>query len=148
MRKVDIYTDGACDAKGQGGWGFVLRYESIALYRSFGWANKTTNNRMELTAVIKGLDTLKEPCEVNVYTDSQYISSAFNDGFIYKWHNDLFVHTSNADLWKHLLKAMENHNVTFTKIPAHTGDRYNEMADTLAKQGLEQAYNARNISSR
>lgn len=138
MKQVQLYTDGACEPNGNGGWGFVLRYEGIAFYRTFGWEKHTTNNRMELTAIIKGLEALKEPCMVNVFSDSQYVVGAFQDGYIHKWKNDLFAHTKNADLWRRLLKLKEQHDVNFVKVCAHSGDRFNEMADNLAKQGLKQ----------
>lgn len=88
---------------------------------------------MELMSVIQGLEALKESCNVTIISDASYVVDAFNQGWIKHWINDLFVHTANSDLWKQLLKTMENHAVKFIKIKAHSGDKYNEMCDTLAK---------------
>ena len=137
MKKVTIYTDGACKGNpGPGGWGCVLVYGKLEKELSGGEAS-TTNNRMELSAAIAGLSALKEPCEVAPYSDSKYLVDAFNQKWIENWvKNDWNRGRSgpvkNIDLWKRLLKAMEPHKVNFIWVKGHDGHPENERCDKLA----------------
>lgn len=141
--KVTVYTDGAArgNPDGPGGYGTVLQYvdakgelherEYAAGYK------KTTNNRMELMAVIVGLEALTRPCEVEVISDSKYVTDAFNqhwiEGWLKKnWKNSTNKPVKNVDLWKRLLKAKEGHQVKFTWVKGHDGHPENERCDCLA----------------
>lgn len=141
--QVKIYTDGAArgNPDGPGGYGTVLEYVDTKgkLHMkelSQGYV-KTTNNRMELMAVIAGLEALNRPCGVDLYSDSQYVVNAFNqhwiEGWIKKgWKRGKNEPVKNADLWKRLLKAKEPHRVTFHWVKGHAGHPQNERCDTLA----------------
>lgn len=137
MKKLDIYTDGACSGNpGKGGWGAVLVYKGAEKEIS-GAEKQTTNNRMELTAVIKALQLLKEPCEVNLTTDSKYVCDAVNKGWVYGWKKKGWIKSDkkpalNVDLWKELLEQLEIHDVTFNWVKGHNGHPYNERCDKLA----------------
>ena len=137
MKKVLIYTDGACSGNpGPGGWGAILKYGEAEKEISGGEA-LTTNNRMELTAAIMALSALKEPCEVDLYSDSKYVIDAFNQHWIdswlkNNWKNSQKKAVKNIDLWKRLLKAKEQHTVTFHWVKGHDGHPENERCDTLA----------------
>ena len=137
MKTVTLYTDGACSGNpGPGGWGAILEFNGHEKELSGGEIN-TTNNRMELTAVIRGLQALKEPCIVELYSDSKYVIDAFNqnwiDGWIQKgWKRGKNEPVKNIDLWKRLLKAKEGHQVTFIWVKGHNGHDYNERCDALA----------------
>lgn len=141
--KVTVYTDGAArgNPDGPGGYGTVLQYvdakgelherEYAAGYK------KTTNNRMELMAVIVGLEALTRPCEVEVISDSKYVTDAFNQHWIESWlkknwKNSTNKPVKNVDLWKRLLKAKEGHQVKFTWVKGHDGHPENERCDCLA----------------
>lgn len=140
---VKIYTDGAArgNPDGPGGYGTVLEYTDTkgmlhTKELSQGYV-KTTNNRMELMAVIAGLEALNRPCEVEVYSDSQYVVNAFNqhwiEGWIKKgWKRGKNEAVKNVDLWKRLLKAKDPHQVTFHWVKGHDGHPQNERCDTLA----------------
>ena len=146
---VKIYTDGAArgNPDGPGGYGTVLEYvdpkgELHVKEMSQGYV-KTTNNRMELMAVIAGLEALNRPCTVEVYSDSQYVVNAFNqhwvDGWIKKnWKRNGKEPVKNTDLWKRLLAAMEPHTVTFHWVKGHAGHPENERCDTLAVEAALQ----------
>ena len=141
--KVEIYTDGAArgNPDGPGGYGTVLRYtdskgEVHDKELSQGYI-KTTNNRMELLAAIRGLEALKTPCDVDLYSDSKYLVDAFNqkwiEGWIAKgWKRGKNEPVKNPDLWKALLKAMEPHKVNFIWVKGHNGHPLNERCDVLA----------------
>lgn len=141
--KVKIYTDGAArgNPDGPGGYGTVLEYvdtkgELHTKELSQGY-KKTTNNRMELMAVIAGLEVLNRPCEVELYSDSQYVVNAFNqhwiDGWVKKgWKRGKNEPVKNVDLWKRLLAAKEKHRVTFIWVKGHDGHPQNERCDALA----------------
>ena len=137
MRHVDIYTDGACSGNpGKGGWGAVLVYNGIEKEISGGEA-QTTNNRMELTAVIKALSQLKEPCEVTLTTDSKYVCDAINQGWLYSWQKNGWKKADkkpalNVDLWEELLPLLDEHKVEFVWVKGHNGHKYNERCDALA----------------
>lgn len=141
--KVTIYTDGSArgNPDGPGGYGAILHYidqkgelhESI---RSAGY-KKTTNNRMELMGVIAGLEALKFPCDVEVVSDSKYVTDAFNQRWIDNWQRNNWKKSDkkpvlNVDLWKRLLEAKAMHNVTFTWVKGHEGHEMNERCDELA----------------
>lgn len=137
MKKLNIYTDGACSGNpGKGGWGAVLVYNGIEKEIS-GAEMHTTNNRMELTAVIKALQLLKEPCEVELTTDSKYVCDAVNKGWVYGWKKKGWIKSDkkpalNVDLWEELLKQLNIHKVTFIWVKGHNGHSYNEKCDKLA----------------
>ena len=140
---VTIYTDGSArgNPDGPGGYGVVLQYidpkgQLHETERSAGYV-KTTNNRMELMAAIVGLEALTKPCEVTLYSDSQYLVKAFEDHWIDSWilkgwKNSQKQPVKNVDLWKRLLKAKEQHKVTFVWVKGHAGHPQNERCDKLA----------------
>ncbi len=137
MKKIEIYTDGACSGNpGKGGWGAVLVYKGKEKEISGGEA-QTTNNRMELTAVIEALSALKEPCEVTLTTDSKYVCDAINKGWVFSWKNNNWKKADkkpalNVDLWEKLLSLLEKHKVEFVWVKGHNGHKYNERCDALA----------------
>ena len=137
MKHVDIVTDGACSGNpGPGGWGAVLRYNGASKELSGGQA-QTTNNRMELTAVIEALSALKEPCDVTLTTDSRYVCDAINNGWARSWRARGWVKADkkpalNADLFERLLKLCEIHTVRFVWVKGHAGHPENERCDKLA----------------
>ena len=137
MKKVNIYTDGACRGNpGHGGWGAVLVYGSIEKELSGGDPN-TTNNRMELSAVIAALSALKEPCEVTLTTDSQYVVNAIEKGWLAGWQKNNWRKSDkkevlNVDLWRSLLVLLDKHKVSFVWVKGHAGHPYNERCDKLA----------------
>ncbi len=142
MKKVIIYTDGACSGNpGVCGWGAVLMFKG-AEKRISGAEAETTNNRMEMTAVIEGLKCLKEPCEVEVYSDSAYTVNAFNEGWIYSWEKNGFKKADNKpvlneELWRELLRLTRVHNVTFIKVKGHADNEYNNLCDKLATTAVK-----------
>ena len=135
MKDVTIYTDGACSGNpGPGGWAAVLRYGAAEKVLS-GGERDTTNNRMELTAVIRALEALKEPCAVTVYTDSQYISRAMTEGWLKKWKAAGFTKKGglkNAELWRALDGLLQRHEVRFQWVKGHADNEYNNRCDALA----------------
>lgn len=139
MKKVTIYTDGACSGNpGAGGWGAILIYNGTEKEISGGEAN-TTNNRMELLAVISALKMLKEPCEVALYSDSQYVVGAFANDWIRAWQRNGWktagkTEVKNIDLWEDLLTVLEKHKVNFIKVKGHADNAYNNRCDKLARE--------------
>ena len=137
MKHVEIYTDGACSGNpGKGGWGAVLVYNGKEKELG-GFAPETTNNRMELTAVIEALKALKEPCSVTLTTDSKYVCDAINQGWVYSWEENNWRKADkkpalNVDLWEELLALLEEHEVEFIWVKGHDGHKYNERCDKLA----------------
>ena len=137
MKQVSIYTDGACSGNpGKGGWGAVLVYNGREKELS-GFEAQTTNNRMELTAVIEALKALKEPCKVVLTTDSKYVCDAINQGWVYSWEQNGWRKADkkpalNVDLWEELLALLEEHEVEFIWVKGHDGHKYNERCDALA----------------
>lgn len=135
--KVVIHTDGACSGNpGPGGYGTVLQYGEHRKELSGGF-RKTTNNRMELLAVIEGLRALKHPCEVTVFSDSKYIVDAVNKGWAKRWQSDGWRRNKreralNPDLWATLLNLLETHHVSVRWVKGHAGNPGNERADALA----------------
>ncbi len=137
MKKIELYTDGACRGNpGPGGWGAVLVYNGHEKELSGGEKN-TTNNRMELTAAIEGLSALKEPCEVTLTTDSKYLCDAIEKGWAEGWRKRGWVKPDkkpalNPDLWEKLLDLLKKHKVTLVWVKGHNGHPYNERCDVLA----------------
>lgn len=134
---VSIYTDGACSGNpGPGGWGALLEWNGKELELSDGEPH-TTNNRMEMTAVIKSLEHLKKPCVVNIYSDSALIVNAFNQNWIQNWQKKGWKKADkkpveNRDLWEQMLNAMNKHSVSFHKVKGHSTDQRNNRVDQLA----------------
>ncbi len=137
MKFVEIFTDGACSGNpGPGGWGAILRCDGKEKELS-GGEKDTTNNRMELTAVIKALGALKFPCQVIVTTDSKYVCDAINQKWVYSWRDNNWRKKDkkpalNPDLWQQLLDLLEIHNVTFKWVKGHNDHPENERCDKLA----------------
>lgn len=137
MKTVLLFTDGACSGNpGPGGWGAILRYGTAEKELSGGEAN-TTNNRMELSAVINGLAALKEPCRVTIQSDSRYVVDAIEKGWARSWKQNGWRKADkkpalNADLWEKLLTLLDIHDVTFVWIKGHAGHPENERCDQLA----------------
>lgn len=137
MKHVDVYTDGACRGNpGKGGWGAILVYKGVEKELS-GGDPMTTNNRMELSAVIAALSALREPCEITLTSDSKYVVDAVTKGWAKGWRARGWVKPDkspalNADLWDKLLKLLEYHQVTFVWVKGHAGHPYNERCDALA----------------
>lgn len=137
MKQIEIYTDGACSGNpGPGGWGAVLVYNGKEKELS-GSEKNTTNNRMELTAVIMALNALNQPCEVKLTTDSKYVCDAVNKGWVYSWRKNGWRKSDkkpalNVDLWEELLSLLEKHEVEFIWVKGHNGHKYNEICDALA----------------
>ncbi|MBR3163348.1 MAG: ribonuclease HI [Clostridia bacterium] len=141
MEKVVIYTDGACSGNpGPGGWGTVLMYKDEKKEIS-GGSIDTTNNIMELTAVVEGLKMLKYPCEVELYSDSAYIVNAFNQGWIYNWKKKNWKtadgkEVKNKEIWQELYELTNIHKVTFNKVKGHSDNEYNNRCDELARNAI------------
>ena len=137
MKHVENYTDGACQGNpGPGGWGAVMRYKGTEKEISGGERN-TTNNRMELSAVIEALKLLKEPCSVTLYSDSQYVCNAIKLGWAKKWRANGWMRNKkepalNPELWDELLKLCEKHTVEVVWVKGHAGHPENERCDALA----------------
>lgn len=136
MKEVEIYTDGACRGNpGRGGWGAILVYGKHERSLS-GGEPSTTNNRMELMAAISGLEALKEPCKVTLYSDSKYLTDAFILGWVESWRSTGWRRgrdeLKNSDLWERLYSLTERHQVSFVWVKGHDGHHYNERCDALA----------------
>ncbi len=143
MKKVQIYTDGACSGNpGKGGYGIILSYNEHKKELSGGY-RLTTNNRMEMIAAIIGLEALNTPCDVTLYTDSRYLVDAITKGWAKKWQaNDWQRNTKeqakNPDLWQKLLDLCEQHQVQFVWVKGHAGHPENEQCDRLAVAACQQ----------
>jgi ribonuclease HI len=141
-KRVAIYTDGACRGNpGPGGWGVVLRYNG-ASKELFGGEPDTTNNRMELTAAIRALEALTQPCAVDIYTDSTYVRDGITqwlDAWRARgWRTASRKAVKNRDLWQRLVAASESHDVSWHWVKGHAGDAGNERADWLANRGIDE----------
>ena len=143
MKQVDLYTDGACSGNpGAGGYGAILIYKGIEKEIS-GAEPITTNNKMEIYAVIAGLNCLnKDPCSVTVYSDSAYTVNAFNEGWIYSWIKNGWKkadgkEVQNAELWKELYALTKKHTVKFVKVKGHADNEYNNRCDALARAAIK-----------
>ena len=144
MEKVIIYTDGACSGNpGPGGWGAILQFNEYKKEIS-GWKKDTTNNIMEMTAVIEALKLLKYPCnyEVIVYSDSAYVVNAFNNNWIESWKKKNWKNASkepvkNKELWEELDNLVTKFNVKFIKVKGHSDNEYNNRCDELARMAIK-----------
>lgn len=142
MAKVELFTDGACRGNpGPGGWGVVLRYGD-AEKELWGGEAETTNNRMELTAVIRGLEALTRGCDVTVVTDSQYVKNGITQ-WIHNWRRNGWRTASkkpvkNADLWRLLEDVVAQHEISWEWVRGHSGHPENERADDLANRGIDE----------
>lgn len=141
MKTVELFTDGACKGNpGPGGWGAIIRFNNIEKEISGAEAN-TTNNRMEIMAVIKGLSALKEKCNVELYSDSQYVCNALSKGWAEKWKKNNWMRNKkeaalNSDLWSELLNLYNKHNVSIHWVKGHAGHPENERCDALAVNAI------------
>lgn len=137
LKQVELFTDGACSGNpGPGGWGCILRHNGVSKELSGGEA-ATTNNRMELTALIQGLSALKYPCRVTVYSDSKYVLDAITQGWAKKWQANGWMRNKkekalNPDLWEKLLGLLERHEAEFIWVKGHAAHPENERCDELA----------------
>lgn len=137
MKDVNLYTDGACSGNpGKGGYGAILSYNGREKVMSEGFV-LTTNNRMELLAAVVGLENLKEPCRVTLYSDSKYLVDAVEKGWVYSWKKKGWKKADgkpalNSDLWERMLSQLETHTVTLVWLKGHAGHEYNERCDALA----------------
>lgn len=142
LKELDIYTDGACSGNpGKGGFGIVLLYKNNRKEISEGYES-TTNNRMELLAVIRALEVLKEPCKVNLYSDSKYVIDSITKGWVQKWKKNNWVKSDkkkalNVDLWEKLLPLLEKHEVSLFWVKGHADNVENERCDQLARGAIE-----------
>ena len=142
MKEVEIFTDGACSGNpGPGGYGVVLRYKGREKELCGGEA-QTTNNRMELTAVIEGLSALNEKCSVTLYGDSKYVVDAITKGWAKKWRSNGWMRTKtepalNSDLWEKVLNLLQEHDVKFVWVKGHAGHPENERCDALAVSQIQ-----------
>ncbi len=141
MQKVTIYTDGACSGNpGPGGWAAILISGDLKKEISGGSKN-TTNNIMELTAIIEGLKALKQECEVDLYSDSSYCVNSFNQGWIYNWMRKGWKTATgeavkNQELWKELYDLTKKHKVSFHKVKGHSDVTFNNRCDELARKAI------------
>jgi ribonuclease HI len=148
LPKVVMYTDGACSGNpGPGGWGVHLSFNGIVKELS-GGERQTTNNRMEMQAVIEGLAALKRPCAVEIRTDSALIVNAFQQGWIENWHQRGWIKADkkpveNQDLWQEMLEQMATHRVSFVKVKGHSNDELNNRVDKLAVEASKKVSAAR-----
>ena len=141
MKEVIIYTDGACRGNpGPGGWGALIKFDS-AEKKIFGGQNNTTNNQMELSAAIEGLSILKEPCNIELFTDSKYVMDGITQ-WIQNWKKNNWKTSAkkevkNKELWQQLDQLMSYHQVQWHWVKGHSGDPGNETADLLANKGID-----------
>ena len=141
MKNVIIYTDGACSGNpGPGGWGSILMYKDNIKEIS-GNEKLTTNNIMEITAVIEALKILKEPCNIEIYSDSAYVVNAFQRDWITKWKNNNWINSSkeqvkNKELWQELYSLTKIHVVKFYKVKGHADNKFNNRCDELAREAI------------
>ena len=142
MKKVTIYTDGACSVNpGIGGWAAVLIYKSVKKEIS-GAELETTNNRMEITAAINALKSLKEPCEVDLYTDSAYLCDTYSKSWIFNWLRNDWKKSDkkpveNKDLWEQMLAQTRTHKVTWHHVKGHADNEMNNRCDALARAEIK-----------
>ena len=147
MKEVTLYCDGACSKNpGPGGWGSILIYKGNEKELS-GYCELTTNNQMEITAALNGLKALKEPCKVDIYTDSAYVCNAFLQNWIYGWLKNGWVNSKkepvkNKELWQELYEMTLFHNVTWHKVKGHADNVYNNRCDKLATTEYKNKLNA------
>lgn len=146
MKKVKIYTDGACSQKasstGKGGYGSILIFENGEEHEYSGFEVETTNNRMEMMAAIVALESLVEPFEVELYSDSAYLVECFIQKWFEKWFRNGWTNSSgkpvaNKDLWIRLMKSFKIHKIKFIKVKGHANDEYNNKCDELARKAKD-----------
>ena len=142
MKEVTIYTDGACSGNpGPGGWGAILMYNGAQ--KEISGSNKeTTNNIMEITAVLEAIKLLKEECKVKIYSDSAYVVNAFNQGWIYNWIKNSWKTANkepvkNKELWEELYNLTKKHDVEFVKVKGHSDNEFNNRCDYLATSEIK-----------
>ena len=142
MKEVTIYTDGACSGNpGPGGWGAILMYNDIKKEIS-GASKETTNNIMEITAVLEAIKLLKEECKVKVYSDSAYVVNAFNQGWIENWQKNNWKTSGkdpvkNKELWEELYNLVKKHKIEFVKVKGHSDNEFNNRCDYLATSAIK-----------
>ena len=142
MDEIDIYTDGSCLGNpGPGGWAFIIKYNNGKTHQVNGSENKTTNNKMELTAAIKGIDFIKKKSKINVYTDSKYLKDGITI-WIKKWKKNGWKTANkkkvkNSNLWKMLEEEIKDHQIHWVWVKGHNENFFNEKADMLAKKAIE-----------
>ncbi len=147
MKEIEIYTDGACSCNpGIGGWGAVLIYKNYRKEIS-GSEKNTTNNRMELTAVIKALEMVKEPCIIKIFTDSKYVCDTIKNGWAENWRKNGWIKSDkkpalNSDLWEKLLDLLNQHKTKINWVKGHSGHPENEICDKLATNEIKKLKNA------
>lgn len=143
MTPVDVYTDGACSGNpGPGAWAAILVASGVERELT-GFEPRTTNNRMELTAALRGLEALNRPCRVRLYSDSAYLISAFNQKWIDNWKKNGWKNAAgtpvlNQDLWRDLIRENERHDITWVKVKGHANHAYNNRCDELAVNEIKQ----------
>ena len=141
MKKIILYTDGACSGNpGPGGYGSVIMYKDAKKEIS-GYRPNTTNNQMEMLAVIEGIKLLKEPCEVEIYSDSAYVVNAFKNKWVDSWIKNNWrtsgkTAVKNVELWQELLAVLKPHKYTFIKVKGHADNEYNNRCDELARKAI------------
>ena len=142
MKSIEIFTDGACKGNpGPGGWGAILRYNGVEKQIS-GGEKQTTNNRMELSAVLYALKALKEPCRIKLQSDSKYVLDSLSKGWVYGWKKKGWKKSDgkpalNVDLWQQLLEEIAKHEIEYVWIKGHAGHPENERCDALAVRESE-----------
>lgn len=142
MKSITIYTDGACSGNpGPGGWGAVLQFKGVEKEIS-GYDPNTTNNIMELTAALKALELLKEPCEVALYSDSAYLVRGFNEGWIKNWQKNGWQNSkkepvANKEIWQALIAQSQRHKITWIKVKGHSDNQLNNRCDKLATDEIK-----------
>ena len=143
MKEVTLYTDGACSGNpGPGGYGAILIYNGVEKEIS-GGEKDTTNNKMEIMAVIKGLEMLKEPCIVTIYSDSAYVVNTIEKGWIYNWKKNNWKKADkskvkNIELWEEMLRFMDIHEIKFVKVKGHSDNEFNNRCDFLATSAIKE----------
>ena len=141
MEEITIYTDGACSGNpGPGGWGAILMYKDVKKEIS-GGKKDTTNNVMELTAVIEALKLVKFPCKISIYSDSAYVVNAFLQGWIYNWLKKGWRTADgslvkNKELWEELYNFTKTHDITFIKVKGHSDNEFNNRCDEIARNAI------------
>lgn len=141
-KNVTIYTDGACSGNpGPGGYGAILMYNGVEKEIS-GGERSTTNNKMEILAVLRALELLKEPCNVTIYSDSAYVVNTIEKGWLYSWKKNNWIKSDkkqvkNIELWEEMLKYLKIHNIKFVKVKGHSDNEYNNRCDKMAVEERE-----------
>ena len=137
-----MYTDGACSGNpGPGGYAAILMYEGNIKEVS-GYEKDTTNNKMEMTAVIKGLESIKEPCDIDIYSDSTYVVDSVEKGWLFSWAKKGWIKSDkkpvkNVELWTEMIKYLNIHNIKFIKVKGHSDNEYNNRCDKLAVEAYK-----------